>query len=122
MFSAFFGRWFSVWSRKYGRGVMRMLYTPLTTQGRRNQHAYSPELPDVGFWTIHVGRQQHLYCLKAPRTGHASTGHDFSVIAHATSSDLVHLQWHENALYPGAAGAWDDLCLLTGSVIAHRNQ
>ncbi len=74
------------------------------------------------FWTIHDGDRHHLYCLKAPEVGHPSSRHDLSVIAHATSMDLVRWQWHEDVLNPGANGAWDDLSLWTGSVIKHNKE
>lgn len=74
------------------------------------------------FWTIFDGGQHHLYFLKAPRTGPANMRHDLAHVGHATSMDLVNWEWHENALYPGSPGTWDDLSIWTGSVIGFRNK
>jgi beta-fructofuranosidase len=72
------------------------------------------------FWTIHDGRDHHLFYLQAPRSlGDPEQRHWNVSIGHAVSTDLRHWQVLPDALAPSPAGAWDDYTTWTGSVLAH---
>lgn len=72
------------------------------------------------FWLADDGETHHLFHLRAPHhLGDPDLRHMNARIGHATSTDLRSWQDHGVVLEPGEAGAWDDLALWTGSVIAH---
>lgn len=80
-------------------------------------------LPDRWVWdSWHAddGERLHLYFLQAPRAlGDPELRHWNTTIGHAVSDDLRHWEVVGDALSPGPSGAWDDLAVWTGSVIAH---
>ena len=68
-------------------------------------------------WIADDGERYHLFFLKAPRAlEDASRRHTAAVIGHASSTDLVDWEVHDDALLPDAK-RWDDLALWTGSVV-----
>lgn len=70
------------------------------------------------FWTISHAGTHHLYALSAPRHADPETRHDAARVDHATSRDWREWTHHGPVLEAGAAGAWDDLAIWTGSVAA----
>jgi beta-fructofuranosidase len=74
-------------------------------------------------WLLQHAGRYHLFHLQAPREpGGAATRGDRASIGHASSADLVHWEPHGLALAAGPPGAWDDLALWTGSVVAHNSR
>lgn len=68
-------------------------------------------------WIADDGRRYHLYYLKAPAAlKDPSLRHEAAFIGHASSTDLIEWERHDDALTPAEFGAWDDLALWTGSV------
>jgi beta-fructofuranosidase len=68
-------------------------------------------------WIADDGERFHLYFLKAPAAlKDPALRHEAAFIGHASSTDLVDWQVHDDALKPGDHGLWDDLALWTGSV------
>ena len=80
-------------------------------------------LPDRWIWdSWHAddGEHLHLFYLQAPRSlGDPDLRHWHASVGHAVSADLRRWTVVDDALHPGPAGAWDDLAIWTGSVIAH---
>jgi beta-fructofuranosidase len=67
-------------------------------------------------WTADDGERHHLFFLYAPSTlGDPALRHTAARIGHATSTDLVDWEVHEDALGPGP-DSFDDLAVWTGSV------
>jgi beta-fructofuranosidase len=73
-------------------------------------------------WFIKTGSDYHMLHLQAPNSVSPDERHHCASIGHAVSRDLVHWQELPAALEAGQRGAWDDLALWTGSVIAHENK
>ncbi len=72
------------------------------------------------FWIADTGSEFHVFYLQAPRSlGDQSARHVNATVGHAVSSDLCDWQVLDDALAPGAPGAWDDLSTWTGSVVEH---
>lgn len=72
------------------------------------------------FWLARSGPEHHLFYLQAPRSlEEEDRRHWHASIGHAISTDLRHWEILPDALHPGAAGAWDDLTVWTGSVLQH---
>ncbi len=68
-------------------------------------------------WIADDGDRYHLFFLKAPSAlGDPGLRHTAARIGHASSTDLVDWEFHDDALAPGQPGRWDDLALWTGSV------
>jgi len=68
-------------------------------------------------WIADDGERYHLFFLKAPSAlGDPGLRHTAARIGHASSTDLVAWDVHDDALAPGAPGRWDDTALWTGSV------
>jgi beta-fructofuranosidase len=72
------------------------------------------------FWTIEHEGLTWLYALSAPRDPDPHTRHDRARIDVLTSADLRDWTWRGVALDVGPPGAWDDMALWTGSVVADR--
>jgi beta-fructofuranosidase len=74
------------------------------------------------FWIADTGAEFHLFYLQAPKAlGEQSLRHQNASVGHAISTDLRSWQVLPDALGPGPTGAWDDLAVWTGSVIAHED-
>jgi beta-fructofuranosidase len=73
-------------------------------------------------WFIKTGNDYHMFHLQAPRAVAPAERHHCASIGHAVSQDLMHWEELPAALQAGEAGAWDDLALWTGCVIAHENK
>lgn len=71
-------------------------------------------------WHADDGERLHLFYLQAPKAlGDANLRHWHATVGHAVSNDLRQWQVVADVLGPGPTGAWDDLAIWTGSVIAH---
>ena len=72
------------------------------------------------FWFARDGDDVHVFYLQAPRSlGDPELRHHNATIGHARSRDLRRWEVLDDALGPGAAGAFDDRATWTGSVIRH---
>jgi beta-fructofuranosidase len=70
------------------------------------------------FWLARDGDDHHLFYLQAPRSlGSPDLRHRAATIGHAVSADLRSWTPLQEALAPGATGAFDDLATWTGSVV-----
>jgi beta-fructofuranosidase len=70
-------------------------------------------------WHADDGEHLHLFYLQAPRSlGDPHLRHWNATVGHAISDDLRRWTVVDDALHPGPPGAWDDLAIWTGSVIA----
>ena len=81
------------------------------------------QLPDKWVWDFWFARkhdEHHVFYLQAPRSlGDPELRHHNASIGHAISRDARHWSVVEDAIRPGASGAWDDLATWTGSVLEH---
>lgn len=70
------------------------------------------------FWVADTRSEFHCFFLQAPRSlRHPDLRHEHATVGHAVSVDLIHWEVMEDALLPGAKGAWDDRAIWTGSVV-----
>jgi beta-fructofuranosidase len=88
-----------------------------TRVGHNERVLHDPELWIWDSWVADDGDRYHLFFLKAPSALiDPARRHEAARIGHASSTDLVHWEVHEDALAPGEHGGFDDLALWTGSV------
>ncbi len=79
-------------------------------------------LPNDWVWDCWLYPEQldglwHIFYLKAPRSlGDPELRHGNATVGHSTSPDLTNWTHHGTVLQPGAAGAWNDRAIWTGSV------
>lgn len=78
-------------------------------------------LDDFWTWDFWIAREDgtyHVFFLKAPKSlDDPDLRHWSARVGHATSTDLRHWTVLDDALGPGAPGAWDDLAIWTGSTL-----
>ncbi len=75
------------------------------------------------FWFARAGEEHHVFYLQAPRAlGDPDLRHRHATVGHAVSTDLTHWRVLPDALHPGEPGAWDDVAIWTGSVLAHEGR
>lgn len=75
------------------------------------------------FWILPHEGTYHLYYLKAPRNlASPELRHFHACVGHAVSDDLIEWQDQGTVLRAGAAGAWDDRAIWTGSAVSMQGR